>query len=675
MAWIAWSIGRPPAARPVCATALAPLAAFALVATVLVAGIPQARAGDPVTPVIDRFRTEIPRLMAEQAVPGIAVAVVDRGRPVWVEGFGHLDGPDSLPVTTDTIFSVQSTSKTFTATAVMRAVQDGLVSLDEPITTYLPEFTVHSAFEAHPERRLTLRMLLAHTAGFTHEAPVGNNNAIDPGTFDEHVRSISETWLRFPVGTGYAYSNLGIDLAGYILERIRGRPFAQLMDESLLAPLGMTGSTFDRERIRATTDRALGHIYGTTAPLVDVPMTAAGGLYTSAADLARFLSFQIDGGSVAGRSLVDPSLLEEMRTVPAPNAGAPAGYALGIARTRWRAERYQDLFSHGGGGFGFLSDLWFAPTIGIGVAILTNSSDHKLQGDLAISILRAFVDAPGSAFGQRLESLPWQGEFPDDGARFEPPSDLATLVQQAAMPPSSDESARWARFAGSYRVPTWGVIVPTVSPERFLVENGSAYFETAETGTLVRHRLAEIQPGLFLADNGEVLDLRSTPATWRNLELVPAQNGPLPWQAAILACVGIAALGWLVVTAVLALRRRAQGSAGGPPVGKGPGLAVTLTACLGSVVILATLGLLLAIPGLVDSGFVGWLHTEPGLRLALHLPAAIAVLAALLGTTVAAAWVRGAWRFDVRIRYTALAGALVGLTVQLAAWRLVGWGL
>jgi hypothetical protein len=68
--------------------------------------------------------------------------------------------------------------------------------------TYLPEFTVHSAFEEHPERKITLRMLLSHTAGFTYEAPVGNNNELEPGTFDAHVRSIADTRLRFPVGSG-----------------------------------------------------------------------------------------------------------------------------------------------------------------------------------------------------------------------------------------------------------------------------------------------------------------------------------------------------------------------------------------------------------------------------------------------------------------------------------------
>ena len=156
--------------------------------------------------------------MAKENIPGLAVAVVDgkRDRVIWQQGFGVTD-ERGTPVTVDTIFSVQSMSKVFTATAAMQAVQAGLVDLDEPITTYLPGFTVHSAFEPHPEKRITLRMLLSHTAGFTHEAPLGNNYEPDPGDFDAHVRNISDTWLRFPVGTGYAYSNLGIDLAGYLL--------------------------------------------------------------------------------------------------------------------------------------------------------------------------------------------------------------------------------------------------------------------------------------------------------------------------------------------------------------------------------------------------------------------------------------------------------------------------
>jgi CubicO group peptidase (beta-lactamase class C family) len=183
---------------------------------------------DATAAVIDQYQEEIPRLMKEQGVPGVSVAVVDDHGIVWSAGFGVTDTDDPEPVTADTIFSVQSTSKAFTATAVLLAVEDGLVDLDAPITTYLPDFTVHSIFEDHPESRITLRHLLSHTAGFTHEAPIGNNWDGDAGSFDAHIRSISDTWLRFPVGSGYAYSNLGIDLAGYILQVVSSRPFATI---------------------------------------------------------------------------------------------------------------------------------------------------------------------------------------------------------------------------------------------------------------------------------------------------------------------------------------------------------------------------------------------------------------------------------------------------------------
>lgn len=85
--------------------------------------------------VIAEYQASIPQLMEEQDVPGLAVVVVDRDHVLWAEGFGRLERGGSAPVTTDTLFSVQSVSKAFTATAVMIAVQDGLVDLNEPITT------------------------------------------------------------------------------------------------------------------------------------------------------------------------------------------------------------------------------------------------------------------------------------------------------------------------------------------------------------------------------------------------------------------------------------------------------------------------------------------------------------------------------------------------------------
>jgi CubicO group peptidase (beta-lactamase class C family) len=628
---------------------------------------PRAVAATPAATVIARYRARIPQLMAEQDVPGLAVALVDRDQTLWVEGFGHLDRRGSAPVTTDTTFSAESMSKLFTATAVMQAVAAGRLDLDAPITTYLPEFTVHSAFEKHPERKITLRMLLSHTAGFTHEAPLGNNNDLDSGSFDAHVRSISATWLRFPVGSGYAYSNLGIDLAAYILERVEGKPFAEVMRDSLLEPLGMNHSSFDRAAIRATADRAIGHVHPYPKPPVDVPMTGAGGLYTSAADLGRFLHFELNGGSIDGRVVLGPKWLDEMETVVEPHAGAPAGYALGVVRHRWnRWAQSPDLFEHGGGGFGFLTDLWWAPQLGIGVAVLTNSQDHQLQNALAVSILTDVVSEPG-VYRDRLLALPSRPGAEDPALSFDPPAGMANLVAKAARVPTGGEDTRWAAYAGAYRLPAWGYIGPNGAPARFVVRAGVPYFEIKdETASLIRHRLSEVEPGLFLADNGETLDFRGQVPTWRNFQLVRVSGGPSSGQWAILWTAPLVALTWLVAALVRSLRR--SPSQRSPRWRRLAALVASATALL----TLATVALLVWMPGLVDSGFLGRLDLSLAQRLAVHLPVAVAVLGSSMMVLAAWGWIARWWSRAVTLQYAALAVAAVSLVSLLARWHLIG---
>jgi CubicO group peptidase (beta-lactamase class C family) len=661
---------------PVALAAAAALA-FSLAAAIGPLGSTRvALAADAPATVIAEYQARIPELMAQQGIPGLAVALVDRNRTLWVEGFGHVDRRGSAPVTADTIFSVQSMSKLFTATAVMQAVAAGRLDLDTPITTYLPEFTVHSAFEEHPERKITLRMLLSHTAGFTHEAPVGNNNDLDSGDFDAHVRSISDTWLRFPVGRGYAYSNLGIDLAGYILQRVEGKPFAEVMRDSLLEPLGMDHSTFDRAVIRATADRAVGHVHPYPEPPVDVPMTAAGGLYASAADLARFLRFELNGGSVDGRVVLDPKWLAEMQTVPPPRGDAPAGYALGVVRHRWnRWDQRPDLFEHGGGGFGFLSDLWWLPQLGIGVAVLTNSQDHQLQNVLALSILADVLSTPG-VYRDRLLALPWRPPADDPNLSFEPPAGMATLVAKAAMVATGDEATRWAAYSGAYRMPAWGYLDPTGAPGRFVVDAGVPYFDAEDVeGSLVRHRLAEVEPGVFLADNGETLDFRGRVPTWRNLRLVRVSGGPSRWQWAILGAAALVALTWLVAALVRSIRR-----SGGSRSSSRRQRAAThrwrrvtaLVASATALLTLANVALLAWIPGLVDSGFLGGLDLSLAERLAVHLPLAVAVLGASTVVLAVSGWIGGWWSRAVTLQYAALAVAAIALVPLLAGWHLIG---
>ncbi len=344
--------------------------------------------------VIKELQANLPAWIKERDVPGVAVAVVDDKEILWQGVYGFTGRAKDRPVTPRTLFSIQSMSKSFTALAVLMAVQDGLLDLDRPVTEYLPDFTVHSRFEEKPERKMTLRHLLAHRAGFTHEAPVGGNFDSRPHTFAEHILSISDTWLRYPVGYRYSYSNLGIDLAGWILEKKSGMPFASYVREKVLAPLGMNDSTLDIEAILKEEDRAVGHVAPSIKVAggipVEVPMVPAGGVYTNIVDMARYLMFHINKGRVGEARLLRKDLVEAMHAVQFPEKGERFGYGLGLLSSHFGPEVY---LSHGGGGYGFITYMAMYPGLKLGVVSLTNMEQSAVDGGRIITLINGIIEA------------------------------------------------------------------------------------------------------------------------------------------------------------------------------------------------------------------------------------------------------------------------------------------
>ena len=204
------------------------------------------------------------------------------------------------------------------------------------------------------------------------------------------------------------------------------------------------------------------------------------------------------------------------------------------------------------------------------------------------------------------------------------------------------------------------------------------YFDGAEDGTPVRYRLTEVQPGLFLAENGETLDLRGSPMRWRGVALNPVTNGPLAWQWALLTLVVVVAAGWFVAGLGASLRRRRRAGRSStayvPRDGRTGRPLTTAVAAVGALAALVTVAAVAALPGLVDVGFLGAMATPLPVRLAFHLPLAVALLAAGLAALLVAGASRHWWTRRVRPRDAALAVALTALAAQLAVWHLVAWG-
>ena len=178
--------------------------------------------------VVDRFVVDE---MARQGIPGASVAIVRDGAVVEVAGYGMANVEHAVPARADTIFQSGSIGKQFTAAAVMLAVEDGAVALDDPITRYFPE---------GPEswRAITVRHLLTHTSGIPDYTTPTFDYRRDY-TYDELVRHASALALEFPPGARWNYSNTGYLLLGILVERATGRFYGDILRDRVFGPLGM----------------------------------------------------------------------------------------------------------------------------------------------------------------------------------------------------------------------------------------------------------------------------------------------------------------------------------------------------------------------------------------------------------------------------------------------------
>ena len=625
--------------------------------------------------VIAKYREEIPQQMKEKNIPGLAIAVVDDQGILWQESFGYTDWDGQTPVTSSTLFSIQSMSKSFTATAAMFAAQDGLVDLDAPITTYLPDFHVNSIFEEHPEQKITLRILLSHTAGFPHDTSYGNNND-NPAeySFEKHVASIADTWLMFPVGTRYNYSNEGIDLAGYILQVVSGMPFIQYVQEKVLNPLGMKSSTLDINQVRAASTRAIGHTGVPLRPPVDFLLIPSGGVWTNTADLARYVQFHINQGEIDGTRLLRADLAETMYTPPntaAQNAYPTSSYALGITVS---SRNGAQIMEHGGGGFGFIDDMAWYPELKLGAVVLSNAHQTESYSfSLCMDVLDNIIVGNIPLYRQRYVNATFTSPaYPTVTKGDNLTNDaLLKLINSKALPGDAAALQRRSGYVGTYITTTWGF--PDETFEISATNGDLAWIYHGNLSMYPRNStLTEVEPGLFYTGNGDTFDLRGHTPMIDNIRLVKANPQALPFRIALYVVCGLIFLSTLFfwpLRAVLRLIRRKR--LGGNAGGSDPQLFrrlpwVGILAALASLFSLFCLALIAFLPNLI---YVPWPRPFVDLLwwqfVLVGLPFVNLVLT--VGTVLAAVLWRGkyAWTHTTFRYYLAVGLALLAFNLVI----------
>jgi CubicO group peptidase (beta-lactamase class C family)/D-alanyl-D-alanine dipeptidase len=315
--------------------------------------------------VVDVLRPFIEREMVEKELPALSIAIVDDQEIVWAEGFGSADPQNKKPATAETVYRIGSVSKLFTDIAIMRLVERGELSLDAPITDYLPEFRPRNPFGTP----ITLRQLMSHRSGLLREPPVGNYFETTEPTLAATVSSLNDTQLVFAPNTHTKYSNAAIAVVGYLLETRNHQPFAKYLKSSLLDPVGMSHSSFEPS---PTTLRNLAKAEMWTydglkfeAPTFQLGMAPAGSMYSTVSDLGRFVSVLLAHGKTGGGTLLKPATLDEMWSPQFPNPGGRV-FGLGFVVRPFDGHR---MVGHGGAIYGFATTLDLLPDDKLGVVV------------------------------------------------------------------------------------------------------------------------------------------------------------------------------------------------------------------------------------------------------------------------------------------------------------------
>ena len=349
---------------------------LALVAVVIVplAGLEPASGVEERAPwpsFVAHLEESVPRRMDAFGVPGLAVALVVDGEPVWAGAYGEADRDEGRPMTVDTYLRTESISKSVTAWGVLRLVELGLVDLDDPVARHLRTWSFPEPADA--DARVTIKALLAHTAGLRH-GDIDLRYA--PGATVPTLRTslTEQAGFDHAPGAGFAYSNVGFNLLEVLIEDVTGQDFSVFMDEQVFGPLGLDRTTF-AWRPDLAPAVPMGHdLAGRPTPTYVYAERASGGLLATVEDVARFVAAGMPTSTTAG-AVMSPAATAEMHAAQVRIAGymGVVYQAYGLGHFVETLPNGMRAVSHGGQGYGWMTHFHAVPESGDGIVLLTNS--------------------------------------------------------------------------------------------------------------------------------------------------------------------------------------------------------------------------------------------------------------------------------------------------------------
>lgn len=371
----------------------------------------------------------VPKYMRDFKIPGISVAVVKDGETIYCDGFGARDPQRNLPATPDTLYGIGSITKSFVAIAIMQLVEEGLLSVDDPVNQYIP-FSL-----GLPGKPIKVHHFLTHSSGLPSLATssvalhrgIGIETGIPWGSVQDFYRLVNtaQEEIAADPGVRFFYHNAAWRMLGHIVQELSGQPFHVYIKEKILNPLGMKRSTLNTAIFNADSDHIVPHWKkpdGSVEPSrfpypnpEDNPdfsfIAAAGGITSSVNEMTRYLNVHIEKGSYDGGMLASPESFDKMHSFyskRADNLNGELGYGYGVGITP-DFHGYK-MISHGGSILVSTAHMSFIPQLKTGVVMMANSAAPP-WADIAEGIyctllgLDPFEEVPSLKVKEKLRTL------------------------------------------------------------------------------------------------------------------------------------------------------------------------------------------------------------------------------------------------------------------------------
>lgn len=392
-------------------------------------------------------------------IPGMAIAVVSKGKVIHQAGYGFRDVAGQLPVTPDTKFAIASISKSFAVTTLAALAKDGRIEWDRQVRDYLPDFRMYDPVVTE---RMTIRDLVTHRSGLARHDLMWGIGIYSREDLYARLRYLQP---NRDFRTTWQYQNLMFTTAGYLAGKVNGTTWEELLQTAVLDPLGMTNSGASISAYQASPNIALPYALHDTDTLMTVPwrstdaIAPTGGVHASLADLSRYLIMHMQGGTYEGKEIIRRA---DARAMQAPQMAMTRpmtiladefpelddeSYGMGFLITHYRGHK---LVHHPGNWDGYSLELSFLPNDSLGVIVLTN---------MYSTIIRDFL--PWMIYDRLLGLRPvdWHGRFLDRRTRMRAMFAEQRSREDAQRVSGTQPTHPIDGYVGTYRHPAYGDMV------------------------------------------------------------------------------------------------------------------------------------------------------------------------------------------------------------------------